>query len=129
MMMYEITVQPQNPNSNKMPVFVSGVWFYKTGSNSWLMNIEGKFNGVSVGVVRRGGGVCLYDPYGTFEPTNIDVTCTDRVEFVKIRNSLKVAQVLRNDESTSEEVSSIQVAFTDIPEDAWEPIATWKTRT
>jgi plastocyanin len=124
--MFKIAVQNQPANAAQErlpPVPVHKAWLYRTDTSTWLLHIEGQFQGVVVSAARANAGVCLSDPYGHFRPTEIQITCTDKVEFLKLRNSHKVSQVMVD--NTDEGVDHISVAMTHIPEGAWNDVANW----
>lgn len=124
--MYKITVsnQPQSVSQERLPpVPVTKAWLYHTDTNTWLLHIEGQFHGVVVSAARANAGVCLVDPYGHFRPTELQITCTDKAEFLKLRNSHKVSQVMLDDSEVG--ADHISVAMTHIAEEGWDSVAKW----
>ena len=124
--MYRLTVntEPHNQNHERLPpVPVTKAWLYHTDTNTWLLHLEGQFGGVGVSAARADAGISIYDPYGHFRPVEIRITCTDKNEFLKIRGSHKVSQIMIDE--TGEGVDHISVAMTNITNDKWTDVARW----
>jgi hypothetical protein len=125
--MYRMTVitEPQNASQEKLPpIPLHKAWLYHTDTNTWLLHLEGQFTGVGVSAVRANAGVSLYDLYGHFRPVEIQITCTDKDEFLKLRGSHKVSQIMLGDPEDGG-VDHISVSMTNITNDKWTDVAKW----
>jgi len=126
--MYRITVntEPQNASHERLPpIPVEKAWLYRADTNAWLLHLEGRFGGVQVTSARAAAGVYLYDPYGHFRPVEIQITCTDKDEFLKLRGSHKVSQVIMAEpDDYMHGVDCISVAMTNM-DGKWDDVAKW----